>query len=117
MKVKLDRNYKKQYTLEQLDQAKAVIQYEKENDDFTVEQWVEMMAREALKGISVNAADWMPGWILKADATTARNGEGLEPVRRWNRRSGCMDPCSGSDRGRLPGSGRIPERHLADRSR
>lgn len=79
MKVRMDRNYRKQYTLEQVDQAKAVIQWEKENDETTIEQWVAMAAREALKDTAgVNAADWMSGWILKADATTARNG------RAWN---------------------------------
>lgn len=78
MKVRMDRNYRKRYTLEQVDQAKAVIQYEKENDDFTVAQWAEMAVHEALKGTSVNAQDWQEGWILRAEAATARNG------RVWN---------------------------------
>lgn len=78
MRVKLEKEYKRLYTLEQLDQARAVIQSEKENDDFTVVQWAEMAVHEALKGTGVNAQDWQEGWILQAEATTARNG------RAWN---------------------------------
>lgn len=74
MKVRLEKNYRKQYTLEQVDQARAVIQFERENDDFTIIQWAEMAALEAAKRSGVCVTDWMDGWILKADAITARNG-------------------------------------------
>lgn len=77
MKVKMDRNYRKYYTLEQVDQAKAVIAWEKEDEE-TAAGWARYAVNEALKGTGVSAADWMDGWILKADATTARNG------RAWN---------------------------------
>lgn len=73
MKVKLETGYRSLYTLEQVDQARAVIQYEK-SDDETAAGWARYAVCEALKGTSVNPTDYADNYILEASATTARNG-------------------------------------------
>ena len=73
MKVTLEKEYRQRYTLEDLDRAKAVIAYEKENDEETVKGWAEYAAREALKG-----TDDFYMEVLKAEAHTAKN------CRAWN---------------------------------
>lgn len=47
MKVTLDKEYRQRYTLEELDRAKAVIAYEKENDVITAKEWAEYAISEA----------------------------------------------------------------------
>lgn len=69
MKVTLQKDYRKIYTLDDLGRAKAIIAYEKENDEETPRGWAEYAIREA----GENAIE-----ILKATAETARN------CRAWN---------------------------------
>lgn len=73
MKVKLDKDYRKLYTLEKLDMAKAVIAAEKE-DEMSAKDWAEYAVREALRN-----EDESPVEILKAEARTAMN------CRAWNK--------------------------------
>ena len=73
MKVKLAENYRSTYTLEELEQAKAVIKAEKENDDETAKGWAEYAANEALK----NTGDYIRK-VIEAEAETALNS------RIWN---------------------------------
>lgn len=73
MKVKLDKDYRKLYTLEKLDMAKAVIAAEKE-DEMSAKDWAEYAVREALRNEDESLVE-----ILKAEARTAMN------CRAWNR--------------------------------
>lgn len=72
MKVKLDKDYRKLYTLEKLDMAKAVIAAEKE-DEMSAKDWAEYAVREALRNEDGSLVE-----ILKAEARTAMNR------RAWN---------------------------------
>ena len=72
MKVKLEEGYKDKYTISDLERAKRVINYEKEDDE-TAKGWAEIAIREALK----NSDDFLAR-VLEASAETARNG------RIWN---------------------------------
>lgn len=74
MKVTLEKDYRKYYTLEDLDRAKAVIKAEKEDDTYTAKEWAEYAAREALKGEKAFLVE-----VIRAEATTAKN------CRVWNR--------------------------------
>lgn len=76
MKVTLEKNYRKYYTLEDLDRAKKVIAAEKETD-CTPKEYAEMAIREALKNDDGIADDWIVE-IFKAEAHTAKNH------RAWN---------------------------------
>ena len=67
MKVTLNKNYRKLYTLDDLDRAKKVIAYEK-NDDVPAKEWAEYAIREALK----DSGDWLEE-VIKTEAETARN--------------------------------------------
>lgn len=73
MKVTLEKDYRRFYTLEDLDRAKAVIACEKEDDE-TITGWAEYAAREGLKGINDYVEE-----VLKASAHTAKN------CRAWNK--------------------------------
>ena len=73
MKVKLDKDYRKLYTLEKLDMAKAVIAAEKE-DEMSAKDWAEYAVNEALRNEDESLVE-----ILKAEARTAMN------CRAWNR--------------------------------
>ncbi len=73
MKVKLEKDYRKNYTLDDLDRAKKVIAYEKENDEDTAKGWAEYAINEALNGLNDYIVE-----ILKADATTAKNGRAFD---------------------------------------
>lgn len=68
MKVKLDKNYRSLYTLEDLDRAKTVIACEKENDENTPKEWAEYAVREALRGEAESLVE-----VLSAEARTAKN--------------------------------------------
>ena len=83
MKVTLEKNYRKYYTLEDLDRAKRVIAAEKE-DESTVKEWAEMAIREALKNDDGIYDDYIVE-IFKAEAHTAKNH------RVWNAYGYC-DP-------------------------
>lgn len=72
MKVTLEKDYRKYYTLEDLDRAKAVIAFEKE-DEYSIKDWMEYAANEALKDEYGSMIE-----ILKAEAHTAKN------CRAWN---------------------------------
>lgn len=76
MKVTLEKNYRKYYTLDDLDRARKVIAAEKE-DDCPVKEYAEMAIREALKNDDGIAEDYIVE-IFKAEAHTARNR------RIWN---------------------------------
>lgn len=83
MKVTLEKNYRKYYTLEDLDRARKVIAAEKETD-CTPKEYAEMAIREALKNDDGIADDWIVE-IFKAEAHTAKNH------RVWNAYGYC-DP-------------------------
>lgn len=68
MKVSLQTDYKELYTIADLERAKTVIAYEKENDDSTPAQWAEYAVREALKGTDDGLVR-----IVEARATTCKN--------------------------------------------
>lgn len=72
MRVKLEKNYKDIYTIGDLERAREVINYEKE-DEMSIKDWVEYAVREALKNTNDYAVE-----ILKAEAHTAKN------CRAWN---------------------------------
>ena len=72
MKVRLEDDYKRRYTLEDLEAAKRVIAIEKE-DECSAAEMAEYAVREALKG----SGDYLRE-IIKAEARTARNN------RVWN---------------------------------
>lgn len=67
MKVKLDANYRKIYTLEEYDMAKAVIAAEKD-DEMSPKDWAEYAVREALRN-----EDGYLEEVLNAEARTAKN--------------------------------------------
>ena len=83
MKVTLEKNYRKYYTLDDLDRARKVIAAEKE-DDCPVKEYAEMAIREALKNDDGIAEDYIVE-IFKAEAHTAKNH------RVWNAYGYC-DP-------------------------
>lgn len=83
MKVTLEKDYRKYYTLDDLDRARKVIAAEKE-DESTVKEWAEMAIREALKNDDGIYDDYIVE-IFKAEAHTAKNH------RVWNAYGYC-DP-------------------------
>lgn len=83
MKVTLEKNYRKYYTLEDLDRAKRVIAAEKETN-YTPMEYAEMAIREALKNDDGIPNDRIVE-IFKAEAHTAKN------CRVWNAYGYC-DP-------------------------
>ena len=83
MKVTLEKNYRKYYTLEDLDRAKRVIAAEKETD-CTPMEYAEMAIREAIKNDDGIYEDYIVE-IFKAEAHTAKNH------RVWNAYGYC-DP-------------------------
>lgn len=72
MKVTLPKDYKNTFTLADLERAKAVIAYEKEDEE-TAKGWAEYAVREALKGTDDGLQE-----VIKATAEVAGNG------RAWN---------------------------------
>lgn len=72
MKVMLQKNYKDIYTVNDLERAKRVIQYERE-DEFSAKDWAEYAVREALR----DTGDYLQE-VLKAEAHTSRN------CKAWN---------------------------------
>lgn len=84
MKVSLEKEYRRWYTLEELDQAKQVIAAEKEDEE-TAKGWAAYAVREALKGTGDYDRE-----VLQASARTARNcrawdayGEGSGTMDVW----------------------------------
>ena len=76
MKVTLEKDYRRYYTLEDLDRARKVIAAEKETD-CTPKEYAEMAIREALKNDDGITEDWIVE-IFRAEAHTAKNS------RVWN---------------------------------
>lgn len=76
MKVTLEKDYRRFYTLEDVDHAKAVIAYEKDNDDEKPDGWAKMLVNEIgkYKDFGYNTCRE----ILKVTANTAKNR------RAWN---------------------------------
>ena len=72
MKVALEKDYKKYYTLEDLRRAKAVIASMKD-DESTIAEYAEMAVNEVFKDAYGHCID-----VLKATAETSRN------CRAWN---------------------------------
>ena len=69
MKVELQKDYKKFYTLMDVENAKKVIQFEKRDDEETVTGWAEYAVKEGLKfsdGVYIRE-------IIRATAHTAKN--------------------------------------------
>lgn len=84
MKVTLDKDYRDLYTLSDLERAKEVIKFMKE-DTSTVKEYAEYAIREALKDTDV-----FDGEIITAEAHTAGNrrvwdayGEGTASMDVW----------------------------------
>jgi len=69
MKVTLEKDYKRIYTIEEYESAKRVIAWEKENDEETAKGWAEYAVREALKDEIESLTE-----VIKAEARTAKNG-------------------------------------------
>ena len=87
MRVTLEKEYKSRYTLTDIEAAKAVIKYEKEEDEETAKGWTEYAVREALRG----GDDYLE-YVIEASAETARNcrawnayGEGTQDMDVWIR--------------------------------
>lgn len=71
MKVTLQQDYRKWYTLEDIDHAKAVIASCKE-DETKITEWAAYAVSEALKNEDRVHADYLRE-VIKAEAHTARN--------------------------------------------
>lgn len=72
MKVTLEENYKNYYTLADPERAKAVIAFEKTNDEETPAGWAKYAVEEALKGTD----DWLVR-VIEASAETCTNNRAL----------------------------------------
>lgn len=73
MKVKLEGNYKRYYTVEEYEQAKTVIAYEKDYDDCKADEWARMAVREYCR-VNWKVDEYNEGdFILRAEAHTAKN--------------------------------------------
>ena len=85
MKVKLEKDYRNYYTINDLEKAKAVIKFMKEEDSSTVKEYAEYAVREALRDTDVFDHE-----IITAEAHTAGNrrvwdayGEGTGSMDVW----------------------------------
>ena len=74
MKVTLEKDYKRFYTIDDLSRAKAVIKYEKDNDEDTPAGWLAYAVNEFYK----DRFDLGLERIIEAKAETAKNN------RAWN---------------------------------
>lgn len=85
MKVNLEKDYRRLYSLEDLDAVKVVQEYEKTEDDWKASDWAEMAAREAVRGTSQDVRE-----VITAKAETAKNcrvwdayGDGSNDMDVW----------------------------------
>lgn len=85
MKVTFEENYKDLYTINEVEAAKIVIKYEKENDSENVKEWAKIAADYVMK----DQHDYVER-ILEASAETTRNnrachayGEGSGRMDVW----------------------------------
>lgn len=76
MKVTLEKDYRRCYTLEDLDHAKFIIAAEKEDDETAI-GWAEYAVGESLRDDDRNSFEYCIE-VLKASAITAKN------CRAWN---------------------------------
>lgn len=83
MKITLPKNYRSYFTLDDLEAAKSVIQFEKEYDEDSAAGWGEYAAREALKGTDDYLAE-----VIQAKAEIAKNNR---IYNAYNDTSGYMD--------------------------
>lgn len=83
MKVTLEKDYRKYYTLEELDMAKAVIAAEKD-DEMSPKDWAEYAVREALRNKDGYLVE-----VLKAEARTTKNSR--IDWNRYGEGTGMMD--------------------------
>lgn len=84
MKVKLEKEYRSRYTLDELDMARKVIASEKD-DGSTAREWAEYAVNEALRN-----EDGCLLEVIKAEAETAKNcrvfnayGDGTGEMDVW----------------------------------
>lgn len=68
MKVKMPKEYKRLFTVEEYEIGKEIIKYERENDSNTEKDWAEYAVREALK----DSKSWLED-ILLAKAEVYKN--------------------------------------------
>lgn len=85
MKVSFEKDYRRLYTLEDIDAARVVMEYEKEDEE-TAAGWAEMAAREAVRGCCGRYVEE----IITAKAETAKNcriwdeyGDGSKDMDVW----------------------------------
>ncbi len=71
MKVTLQNDYRKYYTVEDIHHAKAVIAYEKD-DEMKLTEWAEYAINEALRNEKREQVDYLRN-VIQAEAHTARN--------------------------------------------
>ena len=83
MKVTFEENYKNLYSVNEVEAAKIVIKYERENDSESAKDWAEYAVKEALKD-----RDDHLDRVLEATAETCRRC-GWE--NNYGEGSGCMD--------------------------
>lgn len=86
MKVTLEKDYRKYYTLDDLERAKRVIEYEKKEDEMPIKEWAEYAVHEALK----DTGDYFEE-CLKAEAHTARNCRAWDLYYTDKDEYGCRD--------------------------
>ena len=88
MKVKLESNYKRYYTVEEYEQAKVVIAAEKD-DESKASEWAEQAVREFGRVYGIYDSD-----ILTAEAYTAKNRRHYDVYTDSDgNTSGWMDVC------------------------
>lgn len=68
MKVRLPKDYRERYTLKDVDRAKSVIAFLKEDDE-KPDSYAEMAVREVLKDVKGGSLDT----VITANAETAKN--------------------------------------------
>lgn len=85
MKVKLEDGYKDYYTLNDLEKAKAVIKFMKD-DSSSVKEYAEYALNEALRD-----ADIYSMGIITAEARTAKNSRGRVLRDAYGEDTGSMD--------------------------
>lgn len=76
MKVTLEKSYRDVYTIADLDRARKVIAFEKD-DESSPKEWAAYAVGEALKDADGNITDYLVE-VLRAEAKTAKN------CRAWN---------------------------------
>lgn len=68
MRVAMDKDYKRYYTINEVDVAKRIIKQEKEEDESTPAEWAEYAVREALRGTNKSLCE-----VITATARISKN--------------------------------------------